>query len=199
MTPYIWRYRSTVAQEMAFCMTAPSRYPNQCWHIISEALWQSFEDTVSGKMWKISINKCVLILHLWNSTRFPPCHRVSAYVVRTYIISVGGMLTIGCVNTVRERWKSCTCYKQYFKHHLWTHDILIVSNILWHCTKWRPHLHPQHRQHFRWRIFQCISLCNIPPELQVWVGRTDWRVQECWPGLPPRWARDPSTGTPGEP
>ena len=39
----IWHQesRSTLAQVMACCLTAPSHYLNQCWLMISEVLWQS--------------------------------------------------------------------------------------------------------------------------------------------------------------
>ena len=39
----IWRHgsRSTLAQVMACCLTAPSHYLNQCWLMISEVLWHS--------------------------------------------------------------------------------------------------------------------------------------------------------------
>ena len=39
----IWRHgtRSTLAQVMACCLTAPSHYLNQCWLIISKVLWQA--------------------------------------------------------------------------------------------------------------------------------------------------------------
>ena len=39
----IWRQgsRSTLAQVMACCLTAPSHYLNQCWLMISEVLWHS--------------------------------------------------------------------------------------------------------------------------------------------------------------
>ena len=41
----IWRQRpgSTLAQVMAWCLTAPSHYLNQCWLIISKVLWLSRE------------------------------------------------------------------------------------------------------------------------------------------------------------
>ena len=35
---------STLAQVMAWCLTAPSHYRNQCWLIISKVLWQSWVD-----------------------------------------------------------------------------------------------------------------------------------------------------------
>ena len=34
--------RSTLAQVMAWCLTAPSHYPNQCWLIIIEVQWYSY-------------------------------------------------------------------------------------------------------------------------------------------------------------
>ena len=41
----IWRSRSvsTLAQVMACCLTAPSHYLNQCWLIISEVQWHSYQ------------------------------------------------------------------------------------------------------------------------------------------------------------
>ena len=42
----IWRQRtgSTLAQVMAWCLTAPSHCLNQCWLIISKVPWHSCED-----------------------------------------------------------------------------------------------------------------------------------------------------------
>ena len=34
---------STLAQVMAFCLTAPSHYLNQCWHIINKVQWHPSE------------------------------------------------------------------------------------------------------------------------------------------------------------
>ena len=41
----IWRQKSgsTLAQLMAWCLTAPSHYLNQCWLIISEVQWHSHQ------------------------------------------------------------------------------------------------------------------------------------------------------------
>ena len=41
----IWRQRSesTVAKVMTCCLTAPSHYLNQCWLIISEVQWHSYQ------------------------------------------------------------------------------------------------------------------------------------------------------------
>ena len=41
----LWRYRSrsTLALVMAWCLTAPSHYRNQCWLIIKYVLWHSHQ------------------------------------------------------------------------------------------------------------------------------------------------------------
>ena len=41
----IWRHKSgsTLAQVMACCLTAPSHYLNQCWHIIRKVQWHPSE------------------------------------------------------------------------------------------------------------------------------------------------------------
>ena len=46
----IWRHgtRSTSAQVMACCLTAPSHYLNQCWLIISKVLWQPPESNLTS-------------------------------------------------------------------------------------------------------------------------------------------------------
>ena len=45
----IWWQRSgsTLAQVMACCLMAPSHYLNQCWLIISEVLWQSYDGNIT--------------------------------------------------------------------------------------------------------------------------------------------------------
>ena len=44
----IWRHRSgsTLAQVMVCCLTAPSHYLNQCWHVISKVLRHSSEGII---------------------------------------------------------------------------------------------------------------------------------------------------------
>ena len=44
----IWRWGSwsTQVQVMACCLTAPSHYLNQCWHINSKVLWHSSKDVI---------------------------------------------------------------------------------------------------------------------------------------------------------
>ena len=46
----IWLHKTgpTVAQIMACCLAAPNHYPNQCWLIISEVLWQSPESNLTS-------------------------------------------------------------------------------------------------------------------------------------------------------
>ena len=43
-----WRHgtRSTLAQVMACCLTAPSHYLNQCWLIVSEVPWDSSQGII---------------------------------------------------------------------------------------------------------------------------------------------------------
>ena len=56
LSDVIWRQgsRSTLAQVMACCLTAPSHYLNQCWLMISEVLWHS-PDSNSTENMKIFI------------------------------------------------------------------------------------------------------------------------------------------------
>ena len=47
--------RSTLAQVMACCLTAPSHYLNQCWLMMSEVLWHSPDNNFTKKTLKIFI------------------------------------------------------------------------------------------------------------------------------------------------
>ena len=51
----IWQQgtRSTLAQVMACCLTAPSHYLNQCWLMISEVLWHSPDSNFNRKYFKV--------------------------------------------------------------------------------------------------------------------------------------------------
>ena len=57
----IWQQgtESTLAQVMAWCLTAPSHYLNQCWLIISKVLWHSLEGIIIEDL-KIPISKTKL-------------------------------------------------------------------------------------------------------------------------------------------
>ena len=66
----IWRQRSrsTLAQVMASCLTAPSHYLSQCWFTISKVHWHSFEHnftrdqpSITKISWKI-----IFLKFLWN-------------------------------------------------------------------------------------------------------------------------------------
>ena len=48
----IWRQGSgsTLAQVMAYCLTAPSHYLNQCWLIIRKVQWYSSEDNFTSNI-----------------------------------------------------------------------------------------------------------------------------------------------------
>ena len=52
----IWwhRFRPTLLQIMACCLSAPSHYLNQFWLIISEILWHTLEDICMGNKRDIS-------------------------------------------------------------------------------------------------------------------------------------------------
>ena len=52
--PY-WQARSgsTLAQIMAWCLTAPSHYLNPCWHIIKGVLWHSFDNNFTRSVYKL--------------------------------------------------------------------------------------------------------------------------------------------------
>ena len=49
----IWRNMSgsTLDQVMAWCLTAPSHYLNQCWLIICYVMWHSPDGNIHGKCW----------------------------------------------------------------------------------------------------------------------------------------------------
>ena len=57
----IWQQRSgsTLAQVMACCLMAPSHYLNQCWLIISEVQWHSYQGNLT-RMSQSSITKICL-------------------------------------------------------------------------------------------------------------------------------------------
>ena len=69
----IWRQRSgsTLAQVMAWCLTAPSHYLNQCWFTFSKVHWHSFE-YILQEMIELSITKIswkiTFLKFLWNLT-----------------------------------------------------------------------------------------------------------------------------------
>ena len=53
----LWRQKSgsTLAQVMAFCLAAPSRYLNQCWLTISGVLWLAPESNFIGSSQKFNL------------------------------------------------------------------------------------------------------------------------------------------------
>ena len=58
------RSGSTWVQVMACCLTAPSHYLNQCWLIISKALWHSSEGNFTGDDSAINTKICLKITNL---------------------------------------------------------------------------------------------------------------------------------------
>ena len=69
----IWRQgsRSTLAQVMACCLTAPSHYLNQCWLMISEVLWHSPDSNFTGKYLRYFSWKWVWNLLIWDCSQIP--------------------------------------------------------------------------------------------------------------------------------
>ena len=78
-TDVIWRYRcgSTLTQVMAWWLTAPSHYPNQCWLLISEVLWHSSESNSTARAQAI-------ILH----------NELESYILKITFISLLGHCVI---------------------------------------------------------------------------------------------------------
>ena len=61
----LWhRSGSTWVQVMACCLMAPSHYLNQCWLIISKALWHSSEGNFTGDDSAINTKICLKITNL---------------------------------------------------------------------------------------------------------------------------------------
>ena len=60
-----WRYSSTLVQVMAWCLTAPSHYLNQCWLTIKDILWHSLQ--VNNVQWNVKENNPVKEnhSHIW--------------------------------------------------------------------------------------------------------------------------------------
>ena len=81
----LWRHGtgSTLAQLMACCLAAPSRYLNQCWAIINIVQWHLFEG---------NFTRDVSVINHWNELNFlsksprdqdvPCCHHVSSEVCK---------------------------------------------------------------------------------------------------------------------
>ena len=63
--------RSTLAQAMACCLTAPSHYLNQCWLMISEVLWHSPDKNVHRKYLRYLSLKWVWNLLIWDCSQIP--------------------------------------------------------------------------------------------------------------------------------
>ena len=68
----IWRQvpRSTLAQVMACCLTAPSHYLNQYWLMIREVLWHSPDSNFTENTWYLLL-KWVWNLLIWDCSEIP--------------------------------------------------------------------------------------------------------------------------------
>ena len=69
----IWRQRSgsPLAQIMAWCLTAPSHYLNQCWLIISKAEWHSSKGKFTRYTSAINHWNCMDYKYLKYHSNFP--------------------------------------------------------------------------------------------------------------------------------
>ena len=70
----IWRQgsRLTLAQVMAYCLTASSHYLNQCWLMISEVLWHSPDSNFTHRKYFRYLSwKWVWNWLIWDCSRFP--------------------------------------------------------------------------------------------------------------------------------
>ena len=69
----VWRQRSgsTLAQVMACCLMAPSQYLNQCWLIISDVQWHSYEDNFTRDASPSITKICLKITYLKYHSNFP--------------------------------------------------------------------------------------------------------------------------------
>ena len=104
----MWQHKSvsTMAQTMACCLKTPTHYLNQCWLLINEVLWPSFESN-------FSVNAHVTILYnefengwereLWNAVCdsaaiFASWHQVpeSPYFLENPLILKGVLKYLKC-------------------------------------------------------------------------------------------------------
>ena len=77
----IWRQitGSTLAQVMAYCLTAPSHYLKQCWLIINKVLWLSCEGNFTRDA---SITKiCLKITCLKFHSNFPGANELMVLII----------------------------------------------------------------------------------------------------------------------
>ena len=89
----IWRWRSwsTLIQVMAWCLTAPNHYLNQCWLIINKVLWHSSQDIIIRRLedtnqwskaedyiFKITLRS---LSGQWVNTRFDNCIVITSYTL----------------------------------------------------------------------------------------------------------------------
>ena len=75
----IWRQRSgsTLAQVMACCLTAPSHYLKQCWLIISEVQWHSYQSNFTRDA--STVNHSNLFECLKFHSNFPGANELMIY------------------------------------------------------------------------------------------------------------------------
>ena len=111
-TDAICRHRSgsTLVQVMDWCLTAPSHYLDQCWLLISEVLWHSFEINSTARAQAI-------ILH----------NELKSYILKITVISTRGH----CVITVNTENKT-SCLQNSVSWNMFVP--MTISSCPWHVT-----------------------------------------------------------------
>ena len=104
----IWRHRSgsTLAQVMAWCLTAPSHYLNQCWLLIIEVLWHSSESNSTARAQAIILQ-----------------NELESYILKITVISLRGH----CGITVFTKNKTSCLHSWKIKYHG-------ICSCPWHVT-----------------------------------------------------------------
>ena len=141
-----------MAQAMAFCLTAPSHYLNQCWHIISKVHWHSSQwnfmrylSHQSQKLaWKslrlkISFNsprdQCVKkkICHFKSLSKHPAAeYNMLIFWYKLY------MYSLYCVNFPCHRGLINSLHAKFFRGNIniYIYILCHYSTVIWHrCLK----------------------------------------------------------------
>ena len=100
-----------LVQVMAWCLTAPSHYLNQCWLLISGVLWNPSESN--------SIARAQAII----------LHELESYILKITVISTRGH----CVITVYTKNKT-PCLQNSVSWIMFVS--MTISSCPWHVTHW---------------------------------------------------------------
>ena len=140
----LWQHRSgsTLAQVMACCLMAPSHYLNQCWLIISEVQWHSFEGNFRRDT--SAIDHCKSFRCQWvNSALFFPqvvaLHAVKVPVTQNLNANMSGYLPLHCIYQLLKS-------RAFSKHR-----VAIKVSVIKNTKAWRK-FPPFYRQYFEMHL-----------------------------------------------